>query len=95
MLDIDAAFDDVEDVGEENFDKFVVEFGVEAVDAFEEVGGSGARRRASVDGLFTFLSLEADTSDDEFSNISLICFKFLLFAHLVPFTGLRGVCWLL
>lgn len=95
MLDVDATRDDVEDAGELNFDKFVVELGVEMADVFEEVGGSGARRNASVEGLFTFLSLDADASDEEFSNISLISFIFWLFAHLAPLMGLRGVCWLL
>lgn len=79
MLDIDFADgtgDEIDDAVEVNFERF--ELGVEALDeAVElEVGGSGARRSFKVVGLFNLLSLDVDTSDDEFSNISLISFIF-------------------
>ena len=79
MLDTDvveATSDDVEDAVDVNFDKFVVEFGVEALEEAVELGGSGARRRFNVFGLFNLVSLDVDASDDEFSNISLISFIF-------------------
>ena len=88
---VEATKDEVEDDVDENFDRFVVELGVEAVLETVELGGSGARLNFKVVGLFAF-SLDVDASDDEFSNISLISFIFWLFAHLRPFTGLRGVC---
>ena len=93
MLDTEVTSDDVdEDADDVNLDRFVVEFGVEAVLDAVELGGSGARRSFKVVGRFNRLSLDVDASDDEFSNISLISFIFWLFAHFTPFTGLRGVC---
>lgn len=92
---VDATSDDVDDAVDVNLDKFVVELGVEALDEAVELGGSGAGRNLKVVGLLMRESLDVDASDDEFSNISLISFIFRLFAHLTPFTGLLGVCWLL
>lgn len=97
MLDtdvVDATSDEVDEVVDVSLDRLVVEFGVDALDAVE-LGGSGAGRSFNVVGRLTRLSLDVDASDDEFSNISLISFIFWLFAHLAPFIGLLGVCWLL
>jgi hypothetical protein len=73
-------------------DELYFELGVEAALDTVELGGSGALRSFKVVGLFARTSLDVDASDDEFSNISLISFIFWLFAHFVPFIGLRGVC---
>lgn len=89
---VEATSDDVEDAVDVNFERFVVELGVEALLEAVELGGSGARRSLSVVGRFTRESLEDDVSDEEISNISLISFIFWLFAHLTPLIGLRGVC---
>lgn len=92
---VEATSDDVEPAVDVNFDRFVVELGVEALLEAVELGGSGARRSLSVVGRFSFESLDDEASEEETSNISLISFIFWLFAHLRPLMGLRGVCWLL
>lgn len=79
MLETDvfeATSDDVDEAADVNLDKFVVEFGVDALDEAVELGGSGARRNFNVVGRFNLPSLEVDASEDEFSNLSLISFIF-------------------